>query len=49
MDLKEAFYKQKEELNQLKRDYAKLEKKHIKAIKENAADERVQELLQIIR
>ena len=49
MDLKEAFYKQKEELNQLKRDYAKLEKKHIKAIKENAADERVQELLKKIQ
>ena len=45
MDLKTAFYKQKDELNQLKRDYAKLEKKLIKAIKENAADERVQELL----
>lgn len=49
MDLKEAFYKQKEELNQLKRDYAKLEKKLIKAIKGNAADERVQELLKKIQ
>ena len=49
MDLKTAFYKQKDELNQLKRDYAKLEKKLIKAIKENAADERVQELLKKIQ
>ena len=49
MDLNTAFYKQKDELNQLKRDYAKLEKKLIKAIKENAADERVQELLKKIQ
>lgn len=49
MDLKQAFYKQKEELNQLKRDYSKLEKKLIKVIKENAADERVQELLKKIQ
>lgn len=49
MDLKQAFYKQKDELNQLKRDYAKLEKKLLKAIKENAADERVQELLKKIQ
>lgn len=49
MDLKAAFYKQKDELNQLKRDYARLEKRLIKAIKENAADERVQEHLKKIQ
>ena len=44
MDLKTAFYKQKDELNQLKRDYAKLEKKLIKAIKEKAQSQNLWDL-----
>lgn len=45
MDLKEAFYKQKEELHQQQREVRKLERALAKASRETAADERVQKLL----
>ncbi len=45
MDLKEAFYKQKDELHSLQREVRRLEQQLENARKSSAADERVQKLL----
>lgn len=49
MDLKEAFYKQKDELHKLQRKVRKLEKEFANARKSSAADERIQKLLSNIQ